>query len=122
MGPPLVRNFIQKNESGTKHFRYFSKRTYDILFHHIYTCLYFYNNECIGYGHLDFENEKIWLGILVSDNFTGLGLGKYILSDLLSQTSEDIFLSVDKDNTTAIRLYTKMGFNILYTTDNYHIM
>ena len=59
--------FIKSNINGAKTFRYFSKRPYSVIKNHIYTCLYYIDDVCVGYGHLDFEDKKTWLGIIVSD-------------------------------------------------------
>lgn len=117
-----VQQFIEKNINGSKFFRYFKKRTYDVLENHLYTCLYFEKNNCVGYGHLDFYEQKIWLGIIVTDSLTGNGFGKKIMNDLINQTDNEIFLSVDKENVIAIKLYEKLGFNLLDITENYFIM
>ena len=88
---------------------------------HIYTCLYYLDDECVGYGHLDKEDDKIWLGILVSDSKKGKKIGDEIMDDLISKTNSDISLSVDIDNLPAYKLYEKKGFvtisrNIYYKT------
>ena len=113
--------FIKKNPEGCKSFRYFSKRPYNVIRNHIYTCLYYLDDECVGYGHLDKEDDKIWLGILVSDSKKGKKIGDEIMDDLISKTNSDISLSVDVDNLPAYKLYEKKGFvtisrNIYYKT------
>ena len=113
--------FIKKNPEGCKSFRYFSKRPYNVIRNHIYTCLYYLDDECVGYGHLDKEDDKIWLGILVSDSKKGKKIGDEIMDDLISKTNSDISLSVDIDNLPALKLYEKKGFvtisrNIYYKT------
>ena len=113
--------FIKKNPEGCKSFRYFNKRPYNIIQNHIYTCLYYLDNECVGYGHLDEEDDKVWLGILVSDSKKGQKIGDKIMDDLISKTNSDISLSVDINNLPAFKLYEKKGFvtisrNIHYKT------
>lgn len=117
-----LNKFLSENKNGLKKFRYFSKRTYEIINRHLCTYLYFENENCVGYGHLDIDGDKIWLGIMVSENFTGKGIGDHIVKDLISQTSKNIHLSVDKDNFNAIKLYHKNNFKILFTEQNYHVM
>jgi len=108
--------FIKSNVIGIKTFRYYSKRPYTIIKNHIYTCLYYIDNICVGYGHLDF------LGIIVSDNEVGKKIGDQIMDDLIHNSKEDIHLSVDISNNSAVYLYKKKGFEILEKKINYYIM
>ena len=106
-----LKNLLEHSPLSRKTFRYFEKREFSTILNHIYTALYYNeDNDLIGYGHLDEENEKIWLGILVSDNFQNKGFGKLIMNDLLKITNKPIHLSVDESNVTAINLYKKMNF------------
>ena len=114
--------FIKSNINGIKTFRYYSKRPYTIIKNHIYTCLYYIDNICVGYGHLDFESEKTWLGIIVSDNEVGKKIGDQIMDDLILNSKNDIHLSVDINNNSAVYLYKKKGFEIMEKKINYYIM
>jgi len=114
--------FIKKNFEGEKTFRYFSKRPYTVIKHHIYTCLYYIENICVGYGHLDYEDEKIWLGIMVSDKEVGKGIGSQIIDDIIQQTTDVIYLSVDINNERGLKLYYKKGFKVVTKTDYYYVM
>ena len=114
--------FIKSNVNGIKTFRYYSKRPYTIIKNHIYTCLYYIDNICVGYGHLDFENEKTWLGIIVSDNEVGKKIGDQIMDDLILNSKNDIHLSVDINNNSAVYLYKKKRFEIMEKKINYYIM
>lgn len=114
--------FIKFNVEGCKTFRYFSKRPYSYIKKHIYTCLYYIDDVCVGYGHLDSEDGKTWLGIIVSDTKTGKKIGGEIMDDLISQSNEDIHLTVDTNNNTAIFLYKKKGFEIVENKINYYLM
>jgi GNAT superfamily N-acetyltransferase len=114
--------FIKSNINGVKTFRYFSKRPYTIIKNHIYTCLYYINNVCVGYGHLDYENEKTWLGIMVSDSEIGKKIGDQIMDDLISNSENNIYLSVDISNNSAVYLYMKKGFEITEKKINFYIM
>ena len=114
--------FIKSNTNGVKTFRYFSKRPYTIIKNHIYTCLYYLDNVCVGYGHLDCEDEKTWLGIMVSDNEIGKKIGDQIMDDLINNSKKNIYLSVDISNNSAVYLYMKKGFEIIEKKINYYIM
>jgi ribosomal protein S18 acetylase RimI-like enzyme len=102
--------FLHSNPIGSKTFRYFSSRDLLVIKNHIITCLYYDNEDIIGYGHLDYENEKTWLGVIVSDSHTSKGYGNMILDDLISSTNDEIYLSVDKNNYVAQNLYKKKQF------------
>jgi hypothetical protein len=117
-----IDEFIKKNINGVKTFRYYSKKPYNIIKNHIYTCLYYIDNICVGYGHLDYEDNKIWLGIMVSDSQIGNKIGDKIMDDLLLNSNTDVYLSVDFDNKYAISLYEKKQFKIVENKINHHIM
>lgn len=117
-----LNHFLNENKKITLSFRYYNKRTFEVLENHIYTSLYFKDNECVGYGHLDKEEDKIWLGIAVNENKINLGIGSYIMDDLLNQYDGDIFLTVDINNLPAIKLYNKKKFNILHKNNKYFLM
>jgi len=122
--PSLIEldEFIKSNINGVKTFRYYTKRPYTIIKNHIYTCLYYLDNICVGYGHLDSEDEKTWLGIIVSDNEVGKKIGDQIMDDLILNSKNDIHLSVDISNNSAVYLYKKKGFEIIEKKINYYIM
>ena len=54
--PSEVKNFIINCGSSLSYFRYFDKRSYEIIYNHTQTILLYEENEVVGYGHLD--NEK----------------------------------------------------------------
>lgn len=107
----LLSKFLKDNPKSQNTFRYFKSRNFDCLKNHLVTRLYYENDLCVGYGHLDLENF-IWLGICVGDNHQGKGYGNFIMGDLISSTNQDIFLTVDKENIPAFELYKKRGFVI----------
>lgn len=118
----LLKAFIELNTNSIKSFRYFDKRDYSIINNHIYTALYYNDNKCVGYGHLDSENDRIWLGVVVSDDEHGKGIGNFIINNLVNNTDRDIYLTVDTNNYNAIHLYEKYGFLKIKKENNYHLM
>jgi ribosomal protein S18 acetylase RimI-like enzyme len=62
------------------------------------------------------------LGIIVSDNEIGKKIGDQIMDDLISNSKNDIYLSVDINNNLAVYLYEKKGFEILEKKINYYLM
>jgi len=106
----LLKEFIQNEKS--ENFRYYQNRNINVIKNHILTLIL--TNEMkniIGYGHLDSEENKIWLGICVCKNFRGKGYGKkimnYILGFAKDNNLEKIHLTVDKNNIIAKKLYEK---------------
>ena len=118
----ILNKFLSENKDATKTFRYYDKREYDVINNHIYTALYFNNNNILGYGHLDKEGDTVWLGIMVSDMYRGIGIGKKIISDLIKNYSGEITLSVDKKNNPAINLYKSKNFIKIEENDHIIIM
>jgi GNAT superfamily N-acetyltransferase len=117
-----IKTFFELNQKNQKTFRYFKNRGFDTLKNHKKTILAFDNNTYIGYGHLDVDSNKTWLGIMVCDECTGKGIGTKIIKKLLENVIEDIHLTVDKNNTLAINLYEKNNFNIINEFENYFLM
>lgn len=113
----LLSEFIELAGDSLSSFRYYNKRTFDVLINHLYTVLFFHEGTPVAYGHLDNENGTTWLGIAVVEKEKGKGLGKKVMENLLEEAAQkkypSINLSVDKDNTAAIALYKKYGFNIV---------
>ncbi len=106
----ILKDYLSQNTEATKTFRYFKKRDFNVINNHIYTALYFNNNDIIGYGHLDREDNTVWLGIMVSDKFRRLGIGNKIITNLIENYDGEINLSVDKKNISAINLYKSKNF------------
>jgi hypothetical protein len=115
----LLKEFIENNKNNN--FRYYDNRDFDCIKNHISTNLYYEDDVCVGYGHLDFE-EKVWLGILVNSKYKEKGYGSLIMNDLISKSKIDIHLTVDKDNLIAKNLYLKKNFEILEEKENHFLM
>jgi len=113
-----LKHIIKENVLGNKTFRYFDKREFSCLDNHILTNLYYVENDCVGYGHLDRDGENVWLGIMVLDNHVGKGYGNKIFESLINSTNSDISLSVDKINIKAINLYKKYKF-VIFSENEY---
>ena len=117
----LVQKFLVGAGESLHSFTYFDKRDLNILDCHEVTLILIENDEAIGYGHLDREKDTVWLGIAVSEGYTGKGLGKKIMNELISCAREkkikDIRLSVYKNNIPAQKLYEKLGFEKVDETE-----
>ena len=122
----LIRLFLNSAGSSLKTFRYFNKRALSVINQHLITCLLKENDCYIGYGHLDYDNENIWLGIAIIENSTKKGYGSVILNYLLdfalNANIKVINLSVDKSNINAIKLYTKFNFKKTFENDTIQYM
>lgn len=109
----ILLPFIEKMGSSSQTFRYFQTRSIkNVLLNHELTLVLVRDKSVIGYGHLDRE-DKLWLGICVIEGETGKGYGKVIMEELLKNQTEPIYLSVDKENKSAIKLYEKYGFDVV---------
>jgi GNAT superfamily N-acetyltransferase len=106
-----IIKILHNNPKATKTFRYFSTRSDSCFKNHIYHFICEESGEFIGYGHLDYE-DKLWLGMFISDLQISKGYGKIILNHLISKANQDIYLTVDKENISAVNLYLKSGFRI----------
>ena len=104
-----LKDFIAVIGSSSHCFRYYNSRDFLVTEDHIITLL-LYDKKFVGYGHLDKEDNKVWLGICVKEGCFGKGYGKKIMEKLVNSYDEDIDLSVDADNSRAIQLYKLFDF------------
>jgi len=118
----VLKQFIAAAGDSIKTFRYFDKRPIDVLDDHKLTLLAFMDQKPVGYGHLDYEGGKTWLGIAMIEGYTGKGFGKKIMDYLLTYADEsnlpEIHLSVDKENKAAVSLYNKLDFEVVKELNN----
>jgi GNAT superfamily N-acetyltransferase len=110
----LIQEFLRHAGSSLNKFRYFKSRPIEVIKNHAVTLVALKENKVVGYGHLDKENEKIWLGTAIVESEKGKGLGKLLMDRLMAEAVkmniEKITLAVDNDNVPAIALYQKYGF------------
>lgn len=107
-----IKKIVDENIECKKTFRYFDSRTEECFDDHIYHFI-LEDPKPVGYGHLDFDSNKLWLGMCVFDEYVGKGYGKTILENLIYNKGKNkLYLSVDKDNFKAINLYLSNGFKI----------
>lgn len=110
----LIQEFLGNAGKSLETFRYYNKRTFDVIQNHLSTIVLKQNDHIVGYGHLDKEGERVWLGIAVIESELGKGLGLKIMNELIKNAKQkkikSLSLSVDKLNTAAIQLYEKLGF------------
>jgi ribosomal protein S18 acetylase RimI-like enzyme len=110
----LLRGFLSNAGSSLLSFRYFESRPLSVISNHFVTAVIIDNDKVIGYGHLDNDGSKVWLGIAVAEGFTGEGLGNKMMAFLMAQATlnklKNIYLTVDTGNINAQKLYRKFGF------------
>ena len=117
----LLETFISNKMPTT--FRYFNTRNIKVINQHIITLVLTVNNNVAGYAHLDKEDDKIWFGICILEEYQGKGYGKMLMNYIIDNYKyPEIFLSVDKNNDLAFNWYQKYGFMIETIHDNYYIM
>lgn len=107
-------------------FRYFNKRTSDVIKNHVITIILMDSNLPIGYAHIDFDDNKNWFGICILENYQGKGYGKKIMEYIFNHEKinnlNEIYLTVDKINIVAINLYLKFNFIIIDEKETYFMM
>jgi ribosomal protein S18 acetylase RimI-like enzyme len=112
----ILEKFLNRIEKGSLSFRYFESRPLKVISNHIVTLLLIDKGRQIAYGHLDKEDDIVWLGIAVADNERGKGYGKKMMKKLINEAVknniEEISLTVDKTNIVAIELYKGLGFSL----------
>jgi RimJ/RimL family protein N-acetyltransferase len=110
----LLNQFLQNAGSSLQTFRYFQKRSIESIFNHLITYVLKDGNQVIGYGHLENEHNKFWLGISLIESAKGKGFGIMIINCLIESAKKIkipvLYLAVDKVNIAAINLYKKVGF------------
>lgn len=110
----LVNQFLLNAGSSLLTFRYFEKRSPEIIQNHLKTNVLIKDKKVIGYCHLEREKDKVWLGIAIAESQLGMGFGLYLINALLNSARKLqiklLYLSVDKVNFGAIKLYEKVGF------------
>lgn len=121
----IYNNFLSTIDSTS--FRYFNKRNIDCLNNHIITLVLYdiIKKIYIGYAHIDSENQY-WIKIYIINEYQNQKLGslllKYILQNEKVYKINEINLTVDINNLSAIKLYKKNNFKIIKKEDTYHIM
>jgi ribosomal protein S18 acetylase RimI-like enzyme len=114
-----LKDFIKNMGDSSKTFRYFlNRRPEDVIPHHVITFLLYDSGQSVGYGHLDKEGDKVWLGVCIKEEKRAQGYGKEIMKKLIDSYEGEIYLSVDKINKSAISLYKKFLFKELENNDN----
>jgi ribosomal protein S18 acetylase RimI-like enzyme len=77
------------------------------------------SDDCIGFvqlSRMDQTSENVWLGIAIADSFRGSGHGTAVLTEIIKRSRASgvrkISLKVRHDNSVAISLYQRFGFEI----------
>ena len=120
----LLNEFLNNSIPGT--FRYFNKRSINVIKNHIITLILIDDNLPVGYAHIDYDDNKYWFGVCILENYQGKGYGKKIMEYIFNHEKikniDKIYLTVDKINDIAIRLYKKYNFYIIEERDSYFMM
>lgn len=106
------------NINNSNFFTYFNKRSSDIVETHYYNIILYDNNKLISYGHLDLDKtNKLWLGILVSEEYRGLGFGRktmnFLINKFILSPHLCLNLSVSKENVKAQKMYELFNFKFV---------
>jgi ribosomal protein S18 acetylase RimI-like enzyme len=122
----LIKEFLSAAGSSLVTFTYFAKRPIEIVLSHE-KCIILKNSDLIiGYGHIEFADNKYWLGVCVVEKHMNKGYGKKIMHKLVDFCKENnihpISLSVKKKNIIAIKLYKNIGFEICSQNEDSYFM
>lgn len=111
---PLLKAFLDGAGDSLRTFRYFAKRSLEVIEGHLCTWLWIDEDQPVAYGHLDREGATVWLGIAVQEQHRGKGYGSLMMTLLLDSARgaglRSLRLSVDNENQAAIDLYERNGF------------
>ena len=120
----LLNEFLNNSIPGT--FRYFNKRSVNVISNHLITLILIDDNLPVGYAHIDYDDNKYWFGICILENYQGKGYGKKLMEYIFNHEKiiniDNIYLTVDKINDIAINLYKKYNFYIIEENDSYFMM
>jgi ribosomal protein S18 acetylase RimI-like enzyme len=121
----LLNNFILNNKLPYT-FRYFNKRNINVINNHLITIILLDKDLPVGYAHIDFDDNTYWFGICILEEYQGKGYGKkvmkYIFNNEKIKNIDKIYLTVDKINTVAIKLYTNFDFIVNEDFETYYKM
>lgn len=114
----LLDKFLINAGNSLDTFRYFETRKSKVVLQHLASYIIKDNSRIIGYCHLENDSGKTWLALCILEKETGKGYGKLILNKLISISKKlkvkTINLSVDLNNTKAIRLYENFNFKFQF--------
>ena len=112
-----LEQFLESCGASLSTFRYFSSRPVSVVREHLVSLLAFDGDVPVAYGHLEPEDGIVWLGVCVMEGCIGRGYGFSMMEALLDEARalhvDAVNLTVDKDNSGAIRLYERVGFRRL---------
>ena len=82
----------------------------------LYACVL--DDECVGYGMITLRHGCFWLTGAIKPNYHGMGFGKALFHHLIQQCkrwdpSKEIWLDVWEWNDRAVKLYIKLGFELM---------
>lgn len=119
----LLQQLIKNLGSAATSFRYFNSRPLATIKNHLVTLLLLEQGQPAAYGHLDKENDVVWLGICVLPIHQKKGLGNIMMDALVHSAVElnikEIMLTVDNDNIPAIKLYDRFNFKKIESFKNF---
>lgn len=80
------------------------------------------DNKVVGtVGVIDYEDGKMIDEIFILEGYRNRGIGTDIITTILN-TNDKVYLWVYKDNIRAVKLYKRLGFEIIEETDKRNFM
>ena len=104
----FVKEIVGQNKKLKKIFRYFDFRDERCFDNHLYHAI-LSDPDPVGYGHLDYEDGKVWLGMCVFDACVGKGYCKTIFNTLLGNRRTYSTFDSRQRQFKAINLYLSNG-------------
>lgn len=85
--------------------------------------IFYYLGSPVAYGYVTIEGKKVWLTGGVKEFFRGKAFGKELFNHLLWDNRDKIpYLEVLKSNERAIKLYKKLGFELVSENERIYTM
>lgn len=82
-----------------------------------------FNKDNVGFLRVINNKESVEIDDLcIYKQFRNLGIGSKVINSIISNYSKPVFLYVFKKNIDALRLYNKLGFNIIEELETRYIM
>lgn len=121
----LNQDFNRINEIGLlikKDFSTIYKIEEDIKNDYVHIYVYEEDNKVLGFIQIEnhYEITDI-INIAVDKDYQGKGIGAALINYVIDNTTADkLMLEVKDNNVSAIKLYTKLGFNQIHIRSNYY--
>lgn len=113
--PDKIKQLLDRSINGVKTFTYFNKRPLEIVNDHLVSLILLEDDLPIAYFHLEEENNKVWLGMLIADDYIKKGIGwkctKVLLDFATLLDVGQIYATTDKNGAMFQHMLNSKRFN-----------